>query len=146
MLRTKTKWTLICGVISKLKKRTGPYRSIKKLILNESHELSGFQISVSSNAYMIRVISPASCPPCFSCCCCCYCFKLDKRMSFSGGSVVKNLPAMQETQVWSLGQENPLEKEVATHSSILAWKILCTEEPGGLQSMGLQKVRHDLAN
>ena len=67
-------------------------------------------------------------------------------MSFSGGSVVKNLPAMQETQVWSLGQENPLEKEVATHSSILAWKILCTEEPGGLQSMGLQKVRHDLAN
>jgi len=67
-------------------------------------------------------------------------------MSFSGGSVVKNLPAVQETQVWSLGQENPLEKEVATHSSILAWKILCTEEPGGLQSMGLQKVRHDLAN
>ena len=49
---------------------------------------------------------------------------------------VKNLPAMQETWVQSLGQEDPLEKETATHSSILAWKILWTEEPGGLQSMG----------
>ena len=56
---------------------------------------------------------------------------------------VKNLPAMQETRVWSLGQENPLEKGMATHSSILAWKILWTEEPGGLQSMGSQRVRHD---
>ena len=56
---------------------------------------------------------------------------------FPGGSVVKNLPIMQETQVQSLGQEDPLEKEMATHSSILAWKIPWTEEPGGLQSMGL---------
>ena len=47
--------------------------------------------------------------------------------------------------VWSLGQEDPLEKEMATHSSILAWEIPCTEEPGGLQSMGLQRVGHDLA-
>ena len=52
--------------------------------------------------------------------------------------MVKNLPAMQETQVPSLGQEDPLEKEMATHSGILAWKIPRTEEPGGLQSMGLQ--------
>ena len=52
----------------------------------------------------------------------------------------KNLPAMQETQVKSLGQEDPLEKEMATHSSILAWEIAWTEEPGGLQSMGLQRV------
>ena len=51
---------------------------------------------------------------------------------------VKHLPAMQETQVQSLGQEDPMEKEMATHSSILAWKILWTEEPGGLQSMGSQ--------
>ena len=51
---------------------------------------------------------------------------------------VKNLPAMQETQIWSLGQEDPLEKEMVTHSSILAWKNLWTEEPGGLQSMGSQ--------
>ena len=61
-------------------------------------------------------------------------------MGFSGGSVVKNPPAMQELQeVWvqSLGQEDPLEKEMATHSSILARKIQWTEEPGGLQSMGL---------
>ena len=49
---------------------------------------------------------------------------------------------MQEMQVQSLGQEDPLEKEMATHSSILAWEIPWTEEPGGLQSMGLQKVGH----
>ena len=53
--------------------------------------------------------------------------------------VVKNLPAMQETQVPSLGQEDSLEKEMAPHSSILAWKNPWTEEPGGLQSMGSQK-------
>ena len=56
---------------------------------------------------------------------------------------VKNLPAMQETWVQSLGQEDPLEKGMATHSSILAWRILWTEEPSGLQSMGSQRVRHD---
>ena len=58
---------------------------------------------------------------------------------------VKNLPSMQGIQVWSLGQEDPLEKEMATHSSILAWRILWTEEPGRLQSMGSQRVRHDWA-
>ena len=58
---------------------------------------------------------------------------------FLGGSEVKNLPAMQETQVRSLDWENPLEKEMATHSSILARRIFWTEEPGGLQSMGSQK-------
>ena len=52
---------------------------------------------------------------------------------------------MQETQVQSLGQEDSLEEEMATHPSILAWIIPWTEEPGGLQSMGLQRVRHDLA-
>ena len=57
---------------------------------------------------------------------------------------LKPLPAMQETWVRSLGQEDPLEKEMATHSSILAWKIPWMEEPGGLQSMGSQKVGHDL--
>ena len=56
---------------------------------------------------------------------------------------VKRLPTMRETQVQSLGQEDPLEKDMATHSSILAWKIPWTEEPGGLQSMGLQRVGHD---
>ena len=53
--------------------------------------------------------------------------------------MVKNLPAMRETQVRSLGQEDPLEKEMATHSSFLAWEIPWTEEPSGLQSMGSQK-------
>ena len=60
--------------------------------------------------------------------------------------MVKNPPAMQETketQVQSLGWEDPLEKEMASHSSILAWRIPWTEEPDGLQSMGLQRVRHD---
>ena len=57
--------------------------------------------------------------------------------------MVKNLPAMQETWVRSLGWEDPLEKEMATHFSILAWRIPCTEELGRLQSMGLQSVGHD---
>ena len=57
--------------------------------------------------------------------------------------VVKNPPAMQETRVPSLGWEDPLKKEMATHSSILAWRIPWTEEPSGLQSMGLPRVRHD---
>ena len=57
--------------------------------------------------------------------------------------MVKHLPAVQETQVRSLGWEDPLEKEMATHSSNLAWKIPWTEEPGGLQFMGLQRVGHD---
>ena len=57
--------------------------------------------------------------------------------------MVKNLPAMQETQVQFLGQEDTLEKEMATHSSILAWTIPWIEAPGELQSMGLQRVRHD---
>ena len=56
---------------------------------------------------------------------------------------VKSLPAMQENWVQSLGQETPLEKGMATHSSILAWRIPWTEEPDALQSMGLQKVGHD---
>ena len=59
-------------------------------------------------------------------------------MGFPGGSVVKNMPGKLEIWVWSLGGEDPLEKEMATHSSILAWRIPWTEEPGGLQSM-LQK-------
>ena len=57
--------------------------------------------------------------------------------------MVKNLPAMQKTWVQSLGQEDPLEKEMATYSSILAWEIPWTEEPGGLQHMGLKRVGHD---
>jgi len=57
--------------------------------------------------------------------------------------VVKNLPAIQETQLRLLGWEDPLEKGMATHSNILAWRIPWTEEPGGLQSKGLQWVRQD---
>ena len=66
-------------------------------------------------------------------------------LSFPGDSVVKNLPAMQEMWVRSLGQEDPLEEGTATHSSILAWRILRTEEPGGLPSMG-SRVVHDRSN
>ena len=68
-------------------------------------------------------------------------------MPFFGASLVaqmvKRLPAMWETQVRSLGGEDPLEKEMAAHSSILAWKIPWMVEPGRLQSMGLQRVGHD---
>ena len=56
---------------------------------------------------------------------------------------VKRLPAMQETWVQSLGREDPLEKEMATYSSTVAWEIPWMEEPGRLQSMGLQRIRHD---
>ena len=66
---------------------------------------------------------------------------------FNGSSLVtqmvNNLSAVQEILVRSLGQEDSLEKEMATYSSILAWRIPWTEEPGGLQSMGSQRVRHD---
>ena len=57
--------------------------------------------------------------------------------------IVKNLPGMRETWIQSLGQEDPLEKEIATHSSILAWEIPWTEERGGLQSMGSQRVGYN---
>ena len=63
--------------------------------------------------------------------------------AFLVAQMVKNLPVVQETQVPSLGWEDPLEKGIVTHSSILAWKIRWTEEPGGLQSVGSQRVRHD---
>ena len=66
------------------------------------------------------------------------------REAFPGGSVVKNLPAMKKTQDRSLGWEDPLEKAMAPHSSTLAWKIPWTEELGRLQSMGSQRVRHNL--
>ena len=62
---------------------------------------------------------------------------------FPGGSVLKNAPAKQETRVRSLGQEDPLGKEMAIHSNILAWRITWREEPGGLQSMGSQRVGHN---
>ena len=68
------------------------------------------------------------------------------KSAFTVAQEVKNLPAMWETWVQSLGQEDPLEKEMAAHSSILAWKIPRTEEPGGLQSMGLQKSQTRLGN
>ena len=75
-------------------------------------------------------------------------------LGFRGGSVVKNLPVMQEMWVWSLGGEDPLEKEMATLSNILAWKVSWTEEPGmdrganarGRGVWGCKRVRHDLAN
>ena len=67
----------------------------------------------------------------------------DEIRSFPVAQTVKCLPAMQETWVRFLGWKDPLEKDMATHSSILAWEIPWTEEPGGLQSMGSQEVKHD---
>ena len=63
--------------------------------------------------------------------------------AFLVAQTIKNLPAMWETWVWSMGWEDPLQKGIAIHSSILAWRIPWTEEPGGLQSMGLQRVGHN---
>ena len=65
-------------------------------------------------------------------------------MRFPGGAVVKNLPAMQETQVRSLGRGDPLEEGLASTPVFLPGKIPCTEEPGRLQSMGSQRIRQDL--
>ena len=74
-------------------------------------------------------------------------FLLIRKLYYYGASLVaqrlKRLPLIQETWVRSLGWEDPLEKEMATHSSILAWRIPWTEESGGLQSMGSQRVGHD---
>ena len=67
-------------------------------------------------------------------------------MGFPGGSVVKNLPTKQEMQVRFLGQEDPLEKEMATHSSILVWKIPWTEDPGGKNPCCHIRVGHNLVN
>ena len=67
-------------------------------------------------------------------------FKLDLEKAEQPGIKLKNLPVIQETWVQSLGQEDPLEKGMATHSSIFAWIIPWTEEPGGLQSMGSQEL------
>ena len=64
-------------------------------------------------------------------------------LGFADGSAVKNPPVMQEVWVRSLGREDPLEKEMATHSSILAWRIPWTEDPGEPQSIGSQRVRQD---
>ena len=81
-----------------------------------------------------------------SCCCCSIYIEvftfpgLPRRLKWQ-----RILLPMQEMRVWSLGQEEPLEEEMTTHSSILAWKIPCTEEPGGLQSRGSQRVRHNWA-
>ena len=73
-------------------------------------------------------------------------FKMFQNSSLSlVAQIVKRLPAMRETQVRSQGQENPLEKKMSTHCSTLAWKIPWTEEPGGLQSMGSQRVGLDWA-
>ena len=68
--------------------------------------------------------------------------KYSNYLDFPVAQTVKRLPTMWETWVRSLGREDPLEKEMATHSSTLAWRIPCVEEPGGLKSMGSQRVRH----
>ena len=76
--------------------------------------------------------------------CCCWKYRLTGPSL--GAQMVENLPAMQETWVRSLGREDPLEEGTETHSSILAWRLTWTEEPGGLQSTGLLRVRRDWVN
>ena len=86
----------------------------------------GIDLSFPSSRTELAILSPLTC-----------------LRGFSSGSAVKNLPAMQETRVPSLGQEDPLEEEMANHSSILGGKIPWTEEPGRLQSIGSQRVGRD---
>ena len=81
----------------------------------------------------------------YSCLCMyvCVCIPTHTHVGFPCGSVGKNPPTMQETWLQSVGWEDPLEKEMATHTCILVWRIPWTEKPGGLQSIGLQRVGHD---
>ena len=74
-----------------------------------------------------------------------FCVVIQLYVGFPGGSLLNTLPALWEIRVRFLGQENPLEEGMATHSSLLAWRIPWTEEPCGLQSMGSQRLRHDWA-
>ena len=74
---------------------------------------------------------------------CSFSYSEHSRMTEKGAQKVKNLPVIQETWVRSLGQKDPLEKGIVTQSRILAWRIPWTGEPGGLQSMGSQRVRHN---
>ena len=96
---------------------------------------------------MISVDFSSSIQPFLNSCGKAFLFLKSQLFSLLGASLVaqlvKCLPAMLMTQVQSLGREDPVEKEMPTHSSTLAWKIPWTEEPGRLQSMGLQRVRHD---
>ena len=80
---------------------------------------------------------------CYICVCVCVCVYPLFLKGFPGDSEVKNMSAMQNAWVQSLGSEDPLEKKMATHSSILAWRIPWTEKPGKLQSIGSQRVGHD---
>ena len=99
----------------------------KKNILNVTRKLCEFFDSVLTEHLLCTQFNMYSC----------------KTWASLVAQMVKNLPAMWETQVWSLGWEESLEREMATHSSILVWRILWTEEPGGLQTVGLQRVGHD---
>ena len=136
-------------LVSKASVRPGMWQSTTFVRLvtvggkTKSKEDSDFNIAVSLSLGLL--------PPCF--------FLLSSSLLFFlfllfhlvvraslVAQMVKRLPAMQETQVWSLGREDSLEKEMVTHSSTLAWKIPWTEEPGSLQSMGSQRVGHNWAS
>ena len=106
----------------------------------------GYEVSISPHSIPVLPSLPNPPPvllllPAPSCISICLALQL---RAFPGGSVVKNPPAIQERWVQPLGREEPLEKEMATPSSILAWRIPWTEEPGGLRSMWLQRVGHTL--
>ena len=93
---------------------------------HQSHVLPSFQHLDYSSLHLVLLLYPPTAP-----------------VGARGGSVVKNLSAIQETHVRSPGQEDPLEEGMAIHSSIPAWKILWTEECGRLQSTGMQRIGHD---
>ena len=142
-------------------------KDLKSVFLKNLSLISKQFVGWKSNCPKVRVISPAPilhaflcsladqdiphCPLSFiqSSLSCLFILFLLSTSHFCRASLVaqlvKNLPAMQETWLWSLGQEDPLEKGMATHSSILAWRIPWRENPGGLQSVESQRLGHDWA-
>ena len=108
--------------------------SIQKLLelINEFSKEAGYKINIQELTVFLYTTMkyPMEC-------------KKKKKKASLVAQRLKCLPLMRETRVRSLGREDPLEKEMATHSNILAWRIPCTEKPGGLQSMGSQRVGHD---
>ena len=111
---------------------------------SESHLRSDKSFVFSSLTIFWSILDLQSCVS-FRCVAKWFCYTCTCIWASMVAQMVKNLPAIQETGVWSLGQQEPLEEEMATHYSILAWRIPWTEETGGLHSMGSHRVRHDWA-
>ena len=145
------RWILYCWVTGEASLIIVPMKTVSPASLqNVPREVIHISILWTEHDFSSHVLAfePIGFGLPFLCSTCCLrCLRYSS--GFPRGSEVKNPPAMQEgLEIWVqfLGWKNPLEEEMATHSSILAWEIPRTEEPGGLQSMGSQRIWHDLAH